>query len=272
MDQEKSDRPAPGRRPEGRRVVSAEQQVRFLLGIRNGMTVKIAARWAAVGETAIYWLRRTDAGFAELWREAFAGAKADAAAVRAQARAALDSAQGTMIAPDSGSVLKRKRRPAVAFTPERKQVFLDHFAESCNMEAAAAAAGVTVRCVRKSLAEDEAFIAAFDVATAVGYKALEADTLHHVQMGYRLSEDGPAGATDGAGGKQTFERSMQLLQQYRRRDGSVGRRPSRSDRKVASKEEVVQAVAKLIRQVRQRDALLAQAKLPPPNGPGPMDC
>jgi hypothetical protein len=272
MDQDKSDKPAPRRRPEGRRVVPAEQQVRFLLGVRNGMTVKIAARWAEVGETAIYWLRRNDAGFAALWREAFAGAKADAAAARAQARAAADAAQGTKIANDGGTVLKRKRRPAVAFTPERKQLFLDHFAESCNMAAAAAAAGVTVRCVRKALAEDEAFSDAFDVATAVGYRALEADTLHQAQMAYRLSPDGPAGATDGAGGRQTFERSMQLLQQFRRRDGSVGRRPSRHDRKMASKEEVIAAIVKNIKMVRQRRQLLAKAPPPPPGEPGPMDC
>lgn len=271
MDQEKSNRRAP-RRPEGRRVVTAEQQVRFLLGIRNGMTVKAAARWAPVGETAIYWLRRADAGFAALWREAFAGAKADAAAARTEARAAADAAQGTKIADDGGTVLKRKRRHAVEFTPARRQVFLDHFADSCNMAAAAAAAGVTVRCVRKTLAEDEAFSDAFDMATGVGYRALEADTLHQAQMGYRLSPDGPADAGDGPRSRQTFERSLQLLQHYRRRDGSVGRRPSRHERKLASKEEVIAAIVKNIRMVRQRRQLLAKAPPPPPGEPGPMDC
>ena len=261
---------APRRRPEGNRVVSAEQQVRFLLGIRNGMTVKAAARWAPVGTTAIYWLRRTDAGFADLWREAFAGARADAAAVRAQERAAGDMAQGTRVAAHGASPPKRRRRHAIEFTPERRQVFLDHFAESCNMAAAAAAAGVTVRAVRKTLAEDEAFSDGFDVATVVGYKALEADTLHQAQMAYRLSPDGDPGAADGPGGRQTFERSLQLLHQYRRHDGTIGRRPSRRNLKSASREELIAQIVAGLKMLKQRRAMMGTTKLlPPPETPAP---
>jgi hypothetical protein len=272
MDQEKLNKRTPRRRPECDRAVSAEQQVRFLLGMRNGLTVAAAARWAGVAVATLYYRRRIDASFAELWREAVAGASADVAAVRAAERAADEAAQGTKVCAHGDRVLVRKKRRIVDFTPERKQLFLDHIAESCNMDAAAAAAGVTGGAARKALAEDADFAEAFDVALAVGYKALEADTLHQVQMAYRLSPDGPAGAAGSGGDKQTFERSMQLLHEYRRRDGTIGRRPSPHHRKMASKEEVVQAVAKLIREVRQRNALLAQAKLPPPNGPGPMDC
>lgn len=272
MDQGKSSKPAPRRRPECDRAVSAEQQVRFLLGVRNGLTVAAAAKWAGVHVQTIYYRRRIDAGFAALWQEARAGVEADVAAVRAAERAAAEAAQGTKVCAHGDRLLVRKRRRPVDFTPERRQLFLDHFAESCNMEAAAAAAGVTGRSVRKALAEDEAFSEAFDVALAVGYKALEADTLHTQHMAHRLSPEGPAKGADGSGGKQTFERSMQLLNEYRRRDGSVGRRPSRHHRKSASKEELVEAVVKLLAQLKQRRALMAQAKLPPPNGPGPMDC
>jgi hypothetical protein len=253
----------PRRRRECERAVSVEQQVRSLLGIRNGLTVKAAAKWAGVGTTTIYWLRRTDASFAELWREAFAGARADTADARAQERAAGDAAQGTKIAPHGDSVFMRKRRHAIEFTPARKQAFLDHFADSCNMPAAAAATGVTVRAVRKALAEDEAFSEGFDVALAVGYKALEADTLSQQQMAYRLSADAPE-AANPAEGKQTFERSIQLLHEYRRRDGSVGRRPSRNNRKSASAEELLEVGVKLLADLKKRRALLkAAGKLPP---------
>ena len=270
MDQDK--RRTPRRRPECDRAVSAEQQVRFLLGIRNGLTVAAAAQWAGVAVQTIYYRRRIDAGFAALWREARAGADADAAAVRAAERAAAEAAQGTKVCAHGDRLLVRKRRRSVEFTPARRQVFLDHFAESCNMAAAAAAAGVSERHVRKALAEDESFAEAFDVALAVGYKALEADTLHTQQMAYRLSPDGPAGAPDAAAEKQTFERSLQLLNEYRRRDGSVGRRPSPHHRKSASKEEVIAAIVKNVRLVRQRDALIAQARLPRAHRDGPLDC
>ncbi|HYD11533.1 MAG TPA: hypothetical protein VEC11_01665 [Allosphingosinicella sp.] len=241
-------------------MVSAEQQVRFLLGIRNGLTVKAAAGWARVSTTAIYHRRRNDAGFAELWREAFAGAKADSAAVRARERAAADAAQGTKIAPHGDSVLMRKRRHAIEFTPERKQVFLDHFADSCNMPAAAAAAGVSVRAVRKALAEDEEFAAAFDGALGVGYKGLEADALCQQQQAYRLCGTGE-GTADG---QQTFERTMQLLRAYKRPDGSVGRRQSRRNLKHVSKEELVEAFVKAMGLLKKRRALLRKAgKLPP---------
>ena len=271
MDQEKSSRRGPPRRPEGNRMVSAEQQVRFLLGIRNGMTVKAAARWAGVGTTAIYHRRRTDAGFADLWREAFAGARADTTAARAQERTAGDSAQGTKIAADGGTVLKRKRRHAIEFTPQRKQVFLDHFADSCNMAAAAAEAGVTVRAVRKALAEDGTFAEGFDMALAVGYKALEADTLSQTQQAYRLSPDGPAGGGDPAGSRQTFERSVQLLHEYRRRDGTLGRRSSNRHRKTVSKDELVEKFVKLMGMLKKRRALLRAAGQLPPLLPPPAD-
>lgn len=272
MDQEKSNKAAPQRRPECDRAVSAEQEVRLLLGLRNGLTVAAAAKWAGVAVATAYYRRRIDAGFAALWREARAGADADAAAARATARAAAEAAQGTKVCAHGDKLLVRKRRRTVDFTPARKQLFLDHFADSCNMAAAAAAAGVTERAVRKALAEDEAFAEGFDMALAVGYKALEADTLSQQQRAYRLSEDGPAGGAEGAGGSQTFERSMQLLNEYRRRDGSIGRRSSNRNRKSASKEELIAAIMKNVAMVRQRSALLAQAGMPPANGPGPMDC
>jgi hypothetical protein len=264
------------RRPECDRAVSAEQQVRFLLGMRNGLTVAAAAKWAGVVVPTLYYRRRIDASFAALWREAVAGASADAAAARARERTAAEAAQGTKVCAHGDRLLVRKRRRAVDFTPERKQLFLDHFAESCNRAAAAAAVGVTDRAVRKALAEDAAFAEGFDVAMGVGYKALEADTLHTQHMAYRLSPDGPAGGADPAAGKQTFERSLQLLNEYRRRDGSVGRRPSRHNRKSASPEELEAALIKGLKMLKQRRALQAQAARATPNDPphdsGPMDC
>jgi hypothetical protein len=226
--------------------------------------VAAAAAAAGVAVTTFYYRRKVDADFASLWAEAVAGASADAAAARARERAAKDDAQGMTVRdhPDRGVV--RKRRRAVEFTRTRRQICLDHIAGGCNMAAAAAAAGVTERTVRKALAEDPAFAAGFDAALAVGYKAMEADAVsqqQEAQAAYRLSPTEPAA-------KQTFAQTMQLLHEYRRRDGSIGRRPRGTRPRVASYEEVRVAVAKALAAFEKR--VRAMGYKIPDDGPGAL--
>lgn len=233
-----------------RRAVSPVQAARFVLALRNGATVEDAAAAAGVAATTLYYRRRVDADFAALWDEAAAGAEADTAAARAREGAAKDSAQGTVIRDQDGRYLIRRRRCVVEFTRRRKQIFLDHMAGSCNMAAAACAAGVTVGTVRKALAEDTAFAEAFDTALMVGYKALEAEAIcqqQEAQAAYRLSPtDDPEAAA------RTFDRTMQLLREYRRKDGSIGRRPRGTRPRVASAEEVRVALGKALAAFEKR--------------------
>jgi hypothetical protein len=260
------------RRPECDRAISIAQGARFVLALRDGATVEGAAAAAGVAVATLYYRRKIDADFAALWDEAVAGASADAAAARGRERAAPDAAQGTAVREHSDRYLVRKRKRAVEFTRTRRQTFLDHFAASCNMAASAAAAGVTDWTVRKALAADPAFAEGFDAALMVGYKAMEAEALcqqQEAQATYRLSPGGPEADPEAAA--RTFERTMQLLREYRRRDGSIGRRPRGGIRpKVASAEEVRVAMAKALAAFEKRVRALGY-KVPddPPGLPGP---
>ena len=148
------------------------------------------------------------------------------------------------------------------------------------MAASACAAGVTVGTVRKALADDPAFAEAFDVALGVGYKALEAEALcqqQQAQEAYRLSP-----ADDSEAAVRTWDRTMQLLREYRRKDGSIGRRPygaslpGRGIRpRVASAEEVRAEVAKALVAFENRCRALGHevpddnpAQPPEPDHPG----
>ena len=246
----------PARRPECDRAISPEQAARFLLAMRNGATVKLAAAAARVPVATLYYRRRIDAEFAGLWRDAVAGASEDAAAARGRERAAKDAAQGMVVRDRADGLPVRKRRRAVEFTRTRRQTVLDHMAGGCNMAAAAAAAGVTERTVRKALAADSEFAEAFDAALAVGYKGLEAEAISQQQEAHRAFRLDPT--VDPAEGGRTFERTMHLLHEYRRRDGSIGRRPSPHHLKSASKEQLVAALDKLFDMVERRQRALGR--------------
>jgi hypothetical protein len=266
MDQEDPNAGAPRRRPECDRAISLAQAGRFVLALRDGATVEAAAVAAGVAVATLYYRRRIDPDFAALWSDAVAGASGAVAAARADGRAAQDAAQGVTIREHADRYLVRKRRRAVEFTRRRKQIVLDHFAGSCNMAAAAAAGGVTERTVRKALAEDPAFAEGFDAALMVGYKAMEAEALCQVQeaqAAYRLS---PTDDPDAAA--RTWDRTIQLLREYRRKDGSIARRPRGTRPRVASPDDVRSAMAKALGAFEKRCRALGYEL--PENGPGPL--
>lgn len=262
-----------------RRAISPVQAARFVLTLRGGATVEESAAAAGLVATTLYYRRRVDPDFASLWEEAVAGAEADTAAARAREGAAKDAAQGTVVREQPGRYLIRRRRCIVEFTRRRRQVFLDHMAGSCNMAASARAAGVTVQTAQKALADDPAFAEAFDTALMVGYKTLEADALcqqQEAQAAYRLSP-----ADDPEAAARTFDRTMQLLREYRRKDGSIGRRPY-GDRssgrgirpRVASPEEVRTELGKALVAFEKRCRAQGYkvpddpGQRPPPDHPG----
>jgi hypothetical protein len=66
------------------------------------------------------------------------------------------------------------------FDRERREVFLEWFAATCNVKLAAAKAGVAYQTVFKHRMKDEAFAERWDRALAQGYARLEARLLQHV--------------------------------------------------------------------------------------------
>ena len=120
----------------------------------------------------------------------------------------------------------RKRKLPVEFDRERKQIFLDHFAATCNLEASAVEAGISLSPVYRALKTDPAFLEGFEEALQLGYLCMEAEALREqreAQQAYRLNPD------DAAAKAHSFERTMQLLREYKRAaGGKVGRRADRS--------------------------------------------
>lgn len=236
------------------RAISLVQAARFVLALRDGATVAGAAEAAGVAVATLYYRRRIDADFAACWTDAVAGASAAVAAARAQACGALDNAQGTAVREHARRWLVRKRRRAVEFTRARRQAFLDHFAGSCNMAAAAAAAGVTVWTVRRALAQDPAFAAGLDDALAIGYPQAEEEALREAMAAQAAYHIAPSPEASALG----FDRALAVLREYKRGFGKIGRRPYYRRPRLASFEEGFAALE------RELDALAAREKLKRP--------
>lgn len=199
---------------------SDTQMAAFLFGLARGATVEEAAAAAEMKVTTLYYRRKRCPVFAKVWHDA----------VQARADVATSAANGecrsTIVRWHPGRGLMRKRKLPVEFDRERKQVFLDHFAATCNLEASAGAAGISLGPVYRSMKADPAFLEGFEEALRLGYLCLEAEALREqreAQQVYRLD---PGNAAAKA---QSFERTMQLLREYKRAaGGTIGRRADRS--------------------------------------------
>lgn len=177
----------------------------FIAAVEGGALIEEAAAAAGVALSTLYYRRENDPAFAATW---------DAAVEK--------SAGPVLVLGQCGRIYQMQRARRVRFTRERKQIFLDHFSGSCNLEAAAAAAGVSTSTVREHLRTDPAFAEAFQEALALGYTLLEAEAVRQqraTQEKYRIDPD-----PDAAEQAKSFEQCMQLLRQWKRRDGTLGAR------------------------------------------------
>ena len=204
------------------RALDADETAKFYDGIEAGETVAEAAAAAGIAVSTAYHRRRTSPDFARGWAEA------KARNVAAWSAAGAPGDGETEVRGHAGRrlVRSRKRKRPVAFDRERKQAFLDHFAGSCNLEAAACAAGIGVSSVYRALAGDAAFAEGFQAALAIGYRLLEAEALAQQLAAQRRYTIDPK--TDPEGAAHSFERTMQLLREYNRGGGAVGRRAPRT--------------------------------------------
>lgn len=230
------------RRRGGRpRIDEAAKRV-YLAQLGRGAEEAEAARAAGFTRSAFHRLRRRDAGFAALHE------------------AAMDRSRGPrFISPGKGRALQVRRNRRVFFTDRRKEIFLDHFAGTCNLTAAAEAAGVSESTVFKHLARDEELAARFREALAIGHARLEADVLQRRLEGQkRLKAIEPTGEPE-----PEFDRAMKLLQRWDRKDGTLGRRSvGHGHVRRWTFDEAIKLLA------RKLEHLEGKPGLPPPEGPG----
>jgi len=210
----------------------APQMGAFVTAVAAGATVAEAAAKAGVAVTTAYYRRRTCPGFAAAWAEAAAA-----------------SAGPLLLVNRRGAEwqLQRSRRKR-PFCRARKQAFLDHFAATCNVEAACTAAGVGTTSVYRHLRTDPAFARGFQEALETGYPTLQAEALRiqlAEQAAYRIAPDPAAEA-------QSFDRSLALLREYNRGPHGVGRRSDRGRQTKWSFDDAFEALERELAKFRPR--------------------
>jgi len=211
----------------GDQIAGSDTQVAaFLFGLARGETVVAAAKAAGLVVTTLYGRRKRDPLLAACWREAAALAREADLAARRAAHAEAEEDLGTVVRRHAGRRLVRKRKRPVEFDRDRKQVFLDHVAASCDLEEAALAAGISMSAFYRALKADPAFRTGFEEALQLGYLCLEAEALRQqreAQREYRLNPG------DAEAKAKSFERTMHLLREYKRAaGGTVSMRADRS--------------------------------------------
>lgn len=215
-------RKSPGRRP----VIDAAAKVAMLAALREGRRLDAVAAAHGVTLQAFYSARRRDPLFAAAW--------SDAHALSAEAERRppppVEAGDGIRIASNNRRVMQARRMRHVRFDERRKGVFLVHFAQCCDLIAAAAAAGVCERTVYYHLRGDPAFAEAFQAAMEEGYRWLEAEAVRgrleaQKRLRSAIEEAEAAGEPLPAAEEGLeFDRAMKLLERWDRRDGRLGRR------------------------------------------------
>ena len=176
----------------------------FLAGLKRGLSVEDAARYAGFSPGGFWKARKRDAAFDEAVEEMLELSNTP-----------------RFVSPGNGRPWQLRRIRRLRFVQWRKEVFLSHLAGTCDVAASAEAAGVCESTVYRHRAKDPDFAAAFQQALETGYARLEAEALRQRLEAQRLLREGvlPAGEIPAE-----FERVLKLLQRWDRRNGTVGPR------------------------------------------------
>jgi transposase-like protein len=200
----------------GNRRFEAADQAVVVEAILGGATIAAAARAAGFAVQTLYDCRNRCALFREAW---------DAAVE--------ESGRPMLVAPGPGRRWQVKRMRRNRFTRERQELYLAHFAATCDHHASAEAAGVSENTVYDHRRRDPVFREAWQEALAQGYARLEAEVLRQrlaAMEKLRVAAD-PAAAPELAKMvADEFERAICLLREYRRsldRPGGAGREPTK---------------------------------------------
>jgi hypothetical protein len=203
-----------GGKGDSRRRVSREDKMRFLAALRAGLKRDEAAAQAGFTANAFYYARRRDPLFALAWRWAHDLSAAEAHAARRAGRGG-----DVRVAPNAKRRLQARPVRRAIFDDGRKRLFLDHFAGTADVKAAADAAGVSVSAVTHHRRTDPEFAAGCDEALAIAYASLEAEAVRQRLEGQRNLRDGitPKGEMP-----REFDRVLRLLARYERKTGRIG--------------------------------------------------
>ena len=240
------DTPPDSRPP--RRLIDTPVKARFVAALREGRRREEAAAEVGFPLKSLYAARARDPLFRLAWEWAL-----DLRAWYARAAVPAEPDEDGVpvrIAPQGGRPLQRRRMSWVKFTPARQQLFLDHFAGTADVRAAAAAAGVSTATVDAHRRKNPEFAAAWAETLDHAVALLEAEAVRQrLEAQRRLSENlEPTGEL-----AREFERVMKLLARWDRRGGATGPRPrAPSASQVWTFEEAIAALDKRLRSLGLR--------------------
>ena len=248
-----------------KRRLDEAAKLRFLAGLRPGLSRDEAAREAGFTANAFYGACRRDPLFALARRWALDLSAADGRAARNVA-----ALPGTgEIAPTGGRRLQRRRIRRARFDDRRKRIFLDHYAGTADAEAACAAAGIAKSTFTQHRRKDPEFAAACAEALAIAYADMEAESLRARKEAQRNLRDGICPAGEAA---QEFDRQMKLLDRHDRRDGRIGMREvGAGGHQRADFWDFIAAADAKLRALGARHGIEAEPIVPPPTPGEPRE-
>ena len=213
----------------GRRL-DGQAMAAFVAALEQGATVAAAARAAGCSRSTAYGRRASDPAFRAAWDEA-----------------AAKGSRPQLIASQNGRRLQ-KWKPRARFTAARKEIYLAHFAATCDSDEAARRAGVGDSTVYHHRRTDPEFAAAWGEALDQGFARLEAELARQrLAAMKRFAAAIDRGAME-PGQAVEFERALKLLKRYDTRRGRP--EPIVRPRGDARRPSFAEALARLERRLK----------------------
>jgi hypothetical protein len=216
----------------------------FVAALEQGATVRAAAAAAKCSAGTCYNRRRKDPAFRAAWDEA-----------------AAKGGRPWLIATKNGRKLQKWKPRGLKFIPERKEIYLAHFAATCDSDEAARLAGVGDTTVYTHRRIDPEFAAAWAEALDQGYARLEAELARGRLEALKRFAAAIEGAAADPEGAVEFERALKLLKRYDTRRGRP--EPITRRRNGAQRPSFAEAVARLEQRLRALGYEIDEEAVPP---------
>lgn len=160
----------------------------------------------------------------------------------------------TVVGSTKNQLLARKKRSPRAISERKREEFIEHLSETCNISLSAERTGVAVKTFYRIRQRDAAFAAAWQGALEDGYRRLE---MGLVQAALAVVEGPPADAGEGDARPviepMTMEQALRLMRQHGESVRSGGFRPDRRGRgPTPTSEETDEAILKRLAILRRQ--------------------
>jgi transposase len=216
----------------------------FVAALEQGATPAAAARAAGCSRSTAYNRRGSDPALRAAWDEA-----------------AEKGGRPQLIASQNGRRLQRWKPRLLRFTTARKEIYLAHFAATCDSEEAARRAGVCESTVYAHRRTDPEFALAWSEALDQGFARLEAELARQRLEALKRFAAAIDGARADPEAAVEFERALKLLKRYDARRGRP--EPIVRRRGGAQRPTFAEAVARLEKRLKALGYEIDEEAVPP---------